>query len=163
MSRTRNANRHLPRATPVASPYESPGATPAESPAASPAESTFETEAPTDEDEVLTQLTDIEKKWTEANVSGDKSALEPILAAEYSSGDPPHSKRQYIDSLKPDPTIKSWVLRDLTVDLNGDEASLHGFLNEETTRGPEVYDFTDTFVWRDGRWQATGSRASRVK
>jgi predicted heme/steroid binding protein len=25
----------------------------------------------------------------------------------------------------------------------------------------EVYDFTDKFVWRDGRWQATGSTVTR--
>jgi hypothetical protein len=96
-------------------------------------------------------------------VTGDRDALERILAEEYSGGDPPHGKQEYLDALKPDPTVKSWELQDLRVDLNGDRATLDGYLHQETTRGPEVYGFTDTFVWRDGRWQAVGSRASRVK
>ena len=143
-----------------------PSATPSESPASptpsgSPAESN--SAAPTDEDVVLSQLTDIEKQWTDANVKGDKDAIQKILAEEYSGGDPPHTKQEYIDSLKPDATVKSWELQDLRVELEGDRATLDGYLRQETTRGTEVYGFTDTFVWRDGRWQANGSRASRVK
>jgi len=121
------------------------------------------TEAPTDEDAVLSQLTELEKQWTQANVDGDKDAIQRILADEYSGGNPPHNKQEYLDGLKPDSTVKSWELEDLQLDLNGDRASINGYLRQETTRGPEVYGFTDKFIWRDGRWQATGSRASRVK
>ena len=155
ISATRNTNRELPRETPAATPAESPNETPVESVA--------ETEAPTDEDEVLSQLTDIEKQWTAANVGGDKDALERILAAEYSGGDPPHSKREYINSLTPNEAVKSWGFDNLTLDLAGDRATINGHLKLDTTRGPELYEFTDTFVWRDGRWQAIGSRGSRVK
>jgi Domain of unknown function (DUF4440) len=126
-------------------------------------ESPSPTEAPTDETVVQTQLTDLEKRWTQANIDGDKAALEQILADEYSGGDPPHNKRQYIDELKPDTAVKSWELEDLSVDLDSDRATMTGYLKQVTNDGNEVFSFTDEFVWRDGRWQATGSRTVRVK
>lgn len=142
---------------------QAPSVNPSEAPKPSAPNFGSETEAPTDEDVVLSQLTELEKQWTQANVDGDKDAIQRILADEYSGGDPPHSKQQYLDTLKRDSAVKSWELQDLRVDLNGGRASVHGYLRQVTTRGTEVYDFTDKFVWRDGRWQAVGSRASRVR
>jgi hypothetical protein len=142
---------------------DSPSDSPADTYTPMPADSPKEAAAPTDEDVVLGQLTEIEKQWTEANVKGDKNAIQRILAEEYSGGSPPQSKQEYLDGLKPDATVKSWELQDLDVELAGDRATINGYLRQETTRGAEVYGFTDTFVWRDGRWQADGSHASRVK
>jgi hypothetical protein len=142
---------------------DSPADSPADTSTRKPADTSKEAAAPTDEDVVLAQLTDIEKQWTEANVKGDKDAIQRILAEEYSGGSPPQSKQEYLDGLKPDPTVKSWELQDLDVKLEGDHATINGYLRQETTRGAEVYGFTDTFVWRDGHWRADGSHASRVK
>ncbi|HEY6046149.1 MAG TPA: DUF4440 domain-containing protein [Pyrinomonadaceae bacterium] len=142
---------------------DSPAASPADTSTPQPADSPKDAAAPADEDVALAQLTEIEKQWTEANVQGDKDAIRKILAEEYSGGDPPQTKQEYLDGLKPDPTVKSWELQDLKVELEGERATLNGYLRQETTRGAEVYGFTDTFVWRDGRWQAKGSHASRVK
>jgi Domain of unknown function (DUF4440) len=139
-------------------------ATPTEStptPKTSPAEEADD--VPDDEDAVLSQLTKLEDEWTQANVKGDKQALEKILADEYSGGANEHNKREYIDSLTPDPSIKSWELKDLTVDQNGDRATVHGTLSEAKTNGTEVYNFVDTFVWRDHRWQAVASHTTGVK
>lgn len=118
---------------------------------------------PGDEEEVKSQLTRIEEEWTEANVKGDKEALERILAEEYSGGADSHTKREYIDGLEPDPSIKSWQLEDLTVEQDGTRATVKGTLKNETEKGTEVYDFTDKFVWRDRRWQAVSSTTTRVK
>jgi len=117
---------------------------------------------PDDEDEVLSQLTKLEEEWTEANIKGDKEVLERILADEYVGADA-HTKREYIDKLSPDPSIKSWELGDLTVDQNGDRATVEGTLKQETAKGTEVYEFTDKFVWRDQRWQAVAAQSTRVK
>ena len=155
MKNSNNSNRVIVSDAPADSPADTSTPKPADSPK--------EAAAPTDEDAVLEQLTDIEKQWTEANVKGDKDAIQRILAEEYSGGSPPKTKKEYLDGLEPDPSVKSWELQDLDVELNGDRATINGYLRQETTRGPEVYSFTDTFVWRDGRWQADGSRASRVK
>ena len=153
----RNSNSNV--VTNTDTPSDSPSETYTPKPGDSPAEGA----APTDESVVLSQLTEIEKQWTEANINGDKDAIERILAEEYSSSDSPRNKKEYLDTMKPDSTVKSWELQDLQVELEGDHATLNGYLRQETTRGTEVYGFTDTFVWRDGRWQADGSRASRVK
>ncbi|MDX6289535.1 MAG: hypothetical protein QOH42_1334 [Blastocatellia bacterium] len=135
--------------------------TPKPTPAASP--STDEDDVPDDEDVVASQLSKLEDEWTRANVKGDKQALEKILADEYVGGPSSHTKREYIDSLTPDDAIKSWELKDLTVEQDNDRATVHGTLTNETATGPQVYDFTDTFVWRDHRWQAVASKGSRVK
>jgi hypothetical protein len=128
-----------------------------------PPETSSNSGAPTDESAVLAQLTELEKQWTVANVDGDKEAINRILADDYRGGEPEHTKKDYLDQLKPDPTIKSWEFQDLRLRLEGDRATLDGYLRQETTRGVEVYSFTDEFGWRDGRWQATGSRTTRVR
>jgi hypothetical protein len=122
-----------------------------------------ENDAPDDEDEVKSQLTKLEEEWTQANVDGDKKALERILADEYVGGPSAHTKREYIDNLTPDTSIKSWELEDLTVDQNGNRATVKGTLRNETEKGTEVYEFTDKFVWRDHRWQAVASKTTSVK
>jgi len=155
MKNSNNSNRVIVSPSPSDSPANTSSPEPADSPK--------EAAAPTDEDVALEQLTEIEKQWTEANVKGDKDAIQRILAEEYSGGSPTQSKQEYLDGLKPDPSVKSWELQDLDLELEGDRATLNGYLRQQTTRGAEVYGFTDTFVWRDGRWQADGSHASRVK
>jgi Domain of unknown function (DUF4440) len=120
-------------------------------------------DVPDDEDAVLSQLTKLEEDWTRANVKGDKQELEKILADEYSGDATEHNRRAYIDSLTPDPSIKSWELKDLTVDQNDDRATVRGTLSEEKANGTEVYNFADKFVWRDHRWQAVASHTTSVK
>ena len=128
-----------------------------------PSEANSAGEAPTDEKVVLSQLTELEKQWTVANLEADKNTLQQILADDYRGGNPSHTKQQYLDEIKPDSTVKSWEFQDLRLDLDGDRAQLDGYLRQETARGTEVYSFTDEFVWRDGRWQATASRTTRVR
>lgn len=121
-------------------------------------------DVPTDSAEVLAQLTRLEKDWTEANLKGDKEALEKILADEYvGNDDNSRTKRKYIDTIKPDPSVESWDLYDVTVNQTGDRAVVNGSLKEETSDETYVYEFVDTFVWRDHRWQAVTSHATRVK
>jgi hypothetical protein len=157
MRESRNDNRAQP--TPTRS-ESTPASNP--TPAASPSNETDD-DVPDDEDVVLSQLSKLEDEWTRANVKGDKQALERILAEEYVGGANSRTKRAYIDSLTPDTSIKSWELTDLTVEQDNARATVHGTLTDETTTGTEVYDFTDSFVWRDHRWQAVASKNTRVK
>jgi hypothetical protein len=157
MLRTSN-NDNRPQPTPTRSIDTS---TPAPSPSAAP--SLAADDVPDDEDEVQSQLDKLEDEWEQANVKGDKAVLERILAEEYVGGANSHTKREYIDKLTPDPSIKSWEIQDLTVDQNDDRVTAQGTLKQETTRGTEVYEFTDKFVWRDHRWQAVASHSTRVK
>ncbi len=151
---SQDGNRPLPSPS---RPDSSVTPTPTTSPA-------WTSDVPTDSAEVLSQLTKLEKEWTEANIKGDKEALESILADDYvGNDDKSRTKRQYIDSLTPDTSVNDWELSDLTVDQTGDRSVVHGTLKEETDDGTSVYNFVDTFVWRDHRWQAVASRATRVK
>ncbi len=122
--------------------------------------------APGDPDVVMMQLTTLEDVWSNANVKADKATLDNILADEYvgTAGDgTTQNKAQYLATIKPETRIKSWSFDGLKLSLNGNRAELAGFT---TVRGQGLnarYKFTDTFVWRQARWQAISSQATRVQ
>jgi Domain of unknown function (DUF4440) len=121
---------------------------------------------PTDQDEVLAQLTEIEHEWTVANLNADKKRLDRILADDYvgaGEGAQPQGKAQYIATIQRDTTVEKWDFDDLKLTLHGDRATLTGKVTFKRQDGDYVFDFTDKFVWRDGRWQATGSEVGLKK
>jgi hypothetical protein len=120
---------------------------------------------PTDTAKVLSDLTDLEHEWTVANINADKKALDRILADDYVgiTDGRAQSKNEYIETINRDTQIEKWEFHDLKVSLVGDRATLTGVL-EVLAEGKEArYRFTDKFVWRDNRWQATGSEVSLLK
>lgn len=153
MRASENGNRPAPSPRPESSVTPAPTTSPA-----------WTSDVPTDSEQVLAQLSKLERAWTEANFKGDKEALETILADEYvGNDDQTRTKRQYIASLKPDDSVNDWEISDLTVNQTAERAVVNGTLTEETDEGTAVYNFVDTFVWRDHRWQAVASRTTRVK
>lgn len=116
---------------------------------------------PTDDDLVLAQLRDLEHDWTVANVNADKKALDRILADDFVSPSGPdgqlQTKADYIRTIERSTTIRKWDFDDLKLDLVGDRAKLTGKVTFEEGDRKLKFDFIDKFVWRDGRWQATGS------
>lgn len=132
------------------------------------ANSGLATEPPTDADEVLSDLTDLEKEWTEANFSADKKTLARILADDYVGTQPDgtiQGKADYLRDIKPEDGVKDWEFKDLQLTLKGDRASLKGRmrLQREGEDHDVVVQFTDKFVWRDERWQAVASEVSQAK
>ena len=125
----------------------------------------IDTPPPTDHEEVLAQLRDLEHDWTVANINADKRALDRILADDYvapaGEGGPLQTKADYIRTIERDTTIRKWDFDDLELMLAGDRATLTGKVTFEVGDRDLKYDFTDKFVWRDGRWQATGSDMKR--
>jgi ketosteroid isomerase-like protein len=127
--------------------------------------------APTDEDEVLQDLTNIEHEWTVANINADKKKLDRILADDYvgtSADGKPQGKAEYLRTATRDTAIQNWNFEDLKLSLKGDRATLTGTitLDVRDDRGQNqnlAFRFTDKFVWRDGRWQATGSVVTSLK
>jgi hypothetical protein len=74
------------------------------------------------------------------------------------------NKEQLLATLKPAPMIASLKLDDLKISLAGGTVVLTGLNTATSTRGQVLkFRFTDTFLWRDGRWQAISSQASQVK
>ena len=123
--------------------------------------------APTDPELVLTQLTALEYEWNDANIKGNKAAVRRLLADEFrgvGADGSVKNKNELIATLKPEPEIASLSLSDLKISLAGDTVVLTGLNTAKSTRGQVLkFRFTDTFLWRDGRWQAISSQASQVK
>jgi len=120
---------------------------------------------PTDNAEVLADLTAIEHEWTVANINADKRKLDYILADDYvgtSTNGKSQGKAEYLRTATRDTAIEKWNFEDLQVALRGDRATLTGRLRI-WVKGQEVlYSFVDKFVWRDARWQAVGSDVERI-
>jgi ketosteroid isomerase-like protein len=124
------------------------------------------TPAPTDEAAVLADLTNIEHEWTVANINADKKKLNRILADDY-VGTPvngrPQGKAEYLATIERDTETEKWEFEDLKVSLKGARATLSGTLHLKIQGQDVSYRFVDKFVWRDGRWQATGSEVTQPK
>jgi hypothetical protein len=121
---------------------------------------------PTNEEAVLAQLTDLENDWTVANLNADKKKLDRILADDYvgkSSEGRTQGKAEYLKTIEPDNTIQKWNFEDLKVSLMGERATLTGIIRLQVKDQELAFNFVDKFVWRDGRWQATGSEVTPLK
>ena len=90
----------------------------------------LKTAAPTDEDQVLAQLRDIEHEWTTANLNADKQKLDRILADDYVGPSAEEGrlqgKKEYINTIQRDTDVDRWEFDDLKVHLSGDRATLTG-------------------------------------
>jgi len=115
---------------------------------------------PTDHDQVLTQLKDIENEWTVANLNADKKKLDRILADDFvGKGEEGElqSKADYIRTIERSTDVDKWEFSDLKLMLAGDRATLNGKITYFFGNRQRTFEFTDKFVWREGRWQATGA------
>jgi hypothetical protein len=124
-----------------------------------------DTPPPTNEEQVLAQLRDLENEWTVANLNADKRKLGQILADEYVDSAGPggtlRGKADYINTIERDTEIEKWEFEDLKLQLAGNRATLSGDI-KAVVQGQEIeLEFVDKFVWRNGRWQATGSEVKR--
>jgi hypothetical protein len=120
---------------------------------------------PTDHAQVLSDLTNLEHEWTVANINADKKALQRILADDYVgiTEGRRQGKAEYLHTIERDTSIDRWEFEDLKLNLNGDRATLNGTIKLTINGREQKLRFTDKFVWRDGRWQATGSEVSRLQ
>ena len=127
------------------------------------------TPPPKDEAAVLSALTDLEQEWTVANINADKKKLDRILADDYVgvTDGKTEGKAEYLKTIQRDTLIQKWKFEDLKANLSSDRATLTGTLrvevkDEQGQIRPAAFRFTDKFVWRDGRWQATSSEVKPV-
>lgn len=124
-----------------------------------------DTPAPTDEAAVLADLTNIEHEWTVANINADKKKLNRILADDYvgTLNGQPQGKAEYLATVERDTETEKWEFNDLKVSLKGSRATLSGTVHFQGKGQDLPFRFVDKFVWRDGRWQATGSEVTPLK
>ena len=131
-----------------------PGWTPLPSPKPT-GSPTNESDVPTDSNEVKSQLEDLEDEWERANAEADKGVLDKILATEY-AGDSNATKKNYLQTIQPNPG-RRWRYSNFVLNLAGEHATLRYHLDRIDGDTTKSYNYVDTFVWRDHRWQATSS------
>jgi hypothetical protein len=126
---------------------------------------TENTSAPSDQAQVLSDLTNLENEWTVANINADKKALQRILADDYVgiTNGRSQGKAEYLRTIERDTSIERWNFDDLKLTLKGDRATLGGVITLRVNGKDQQLRFTDKFVWREGRWQATGSEVSQIQ
>ena len=124
-----------------------------------------DTPPPTDHNQVLTQLTEIENEWTVANINADKNKLDRILADDFVTEVEGQmiSKADYIRTIGRDTSVDKWEFKDLKLILLGERATLSGTITYFYPSKNQTYEFVDRFVWRDGRWQATGAMIKQTE
>ncbi|HJT25804.1 MAG TPA: nuclear transport factor 2 family protein [Pyrinomonadaceae bacterium] len=130
--------------------------------------STVNTPPPANHDQVLAHLKDLENEWMVANVNADKKKLDRILADDYVGQSGPEggleTKAEYLKRTERDDQIQKWEMSEEKLTLTGDRATLAGIVTFFLRDGRVgSFDFKDKFVWRDGRWQATGSELTPRK
>jgi hypothetical protein len=121
---------------------------------------------PTSNEQVLAQLTELEHEWTVANLNADKKKLDRILGDDYVGNNNegrPQGKADYIKTIERDTSVQKWDFENLKLSLRGDRATLTGTVRLVIDNRDVAYYFTDKFVWRNGRWQATGSEVKLVQ
>jgi len=157
-----NANRN-----PIGAPNNNANAN---APVANTNSATDDSEPPSDREAVLADLKSLEEEWTVANINADKQKLNLILADDYVgvTEGRAQGKAEYLKTIERDTAIQHWQFSDLRVTLTGDRAALKGLitLDVKDDKGEDRrirYQFTDKFVWRDGRWQATSSEVNPAK
>jgi uncharacterized protein DUF4440 len=120
------------------------------------------TPPPAEREKVLAELTQLENEWTVANLNADKKKLDQILADDYvgqsNQEGELQTKAEYIRTIERDTNVEKWDFSNLRLTLAGDRATLAGTVTFVVQGRNLTFDFIDKFVWRDGRWQATGSQ-----
>ena len=122
------------------------------------------------EDEKL--LAELQQTLAKAWVGGDRAAVERIIAVDWRSTGPDGRMTNRADVLAD--VFEARVHRILRVDIDdvhvrvfGDAAVVTGRTHGVGEARGSAYDvvirFTDTFVRRDGRWQAVASHASLLQ
>jgi len=126
------------------------------------------TPPPSNQEQVLAHLKNLENEWMVANVNADKKKLDLILADDYVGQSGPEggleTKAEYLKRTERDDQIQKWEMSEEKLTLTGDRATLAGIVTFFLRDGRVgSFDFKDKFVWRDGRWQATGSELTARK
>ncbi|HEX8143017.1 MAG TPA: nuclear transport factor 2 family protein [Pyrinomonadaceae bacterium] len=116
---------------------------------------------------VLAELKDAEGKITEANIKGDKTTLDRMLADDYiaiAADGKSYNKAQTLATTETADSVTSWSIDGAKLLSYGkDAATLTGIITFKTRDMVERQQFTDSFVKRDGRWQAFASQNTVLK
>jgi ketosteroid isomerase-like protein len=116
------------------------------------------------------ELITLEHGWAEAGVKKDSAFFDRILADDFTGTDSEGNvatKAQYLAEMKSgEYVLASFVQDDIKVRIYGDAAVVTGRATVKGQyKGEEAggqYQWTDTFIKRDGRWQCVASHSSQI-
>ena len=115
-------------------------------------------------------LMQIERDWAAAAAGNDAAGIDKLTAAEYagnSDGRITPKKQMLADIRSGASKVASAEASDLKAFVVGDTAIVHGLWTEKgTLNGKDTsgqYRFTDTFIRRDGRWQAVAMYSTKLQ
>lgn len=115
-------------------------------------------------------LMNLEKSWNEALIANDLTAVDKILAEEWTGIDfrgATATKEETLAQLRSGESRNEFVeLGDMNVRVYGNTAVVTGTDSEKSVYQGENssgrYAFTDVFVKIDGRWQAVASQSTKI-
>ena len=114
------------------------------------------------------ELRAAERAWLDAYDDNDVDAMRRIVADEFAivyGNGAVVDKAGTLGLLSPgepdDPATRQYT-EGTTVRLYGDVAILTGVYVSESPNGTRRSRYTDTWVWRDGRWQVVASHLTRL-
>jgi FKBP-type peptidyl-prolyl cis-trans isomerase FkpA len=115
-------------------------------------------------------LIELEKQWCEAYKKRDSAALHNLLADDFIFTDEDgrtYDKARYIQAVTQVISVESYSLEDLTTRVSGLAGIVAGrwtgTLKIDGKDGSGSFRFTDTFVKRQGRWQALASQDTKMQ
>jgi peptidylprolyl isomerase len=115
-------------------------------------------------------LKSLERQWAEAFKDRDRQALGRLLANDFIYTDDEgqvSNKSQYIDGVTKLMKVDSYKIDEMTTRVYGDTGIVAGrWTGKFTVDGRDAggaFRFTDTFVKRQGRWQALASQNTRIQ
>jgi ketosteroid isomerase-like protein len=113
-------------------------------------------------------ITQLERNWAAAIVNKDTATLERLLAKEFNGTSPNanmYSREMAIADLKNGVyVVTKMKLDEISVNVFGNTAVVFTSQEEQSRYGNEdfsgFYQYTDTWVKRNGRWQVVASHGS---
>jgi len=114
-------------------------------------------------------LTQIERDWAAASAANDAAGIDRLMAAEYVGNTDGEitPKKQLLANMKSGASkVASAEAGEMKVFVVGDTATVHGLWTEKASLSGKdrsgTYRYTDTFIKRDGRWQAVTTFSTKL-
>ncbi|HEX8069562.1 MAG TPA: caspase family protein [Pyrinomonadaceae bacterium] len=120
-------------------------------------------------DQLLQELLALERKAFESAIKGDRAALAPMMADEFTQTQDgkTYNKTQLLAAVKPQPLLRSYSYDSVALSVSGDTATLSGVAALRAQSANVMVTirqkFTDQFIKRDGRWLILSSNVTTIK
>jgi len=115
-------------------------------------------------------LTQIERDWAAASAANDAAGIDRLTAAEYVGNTDGEitPKKQLLANMKSGASkVASAEAGEMKVFVAGDTATVHGLWTENASLNGKdrsgTYRYIDSFIKRDGRWQAVATFSTKLK